>query len=179
MFEVNFFEKKQKNYLPHLLGAITFVILTGIGLYFVTWHASLVSKDEENKAWLVSQAEQVLVARQIRNYEQTTAQLNEEKSLFEDMQYPMATAAGLLVKRVPGGSGNIKSFNLSAENQLVLILENLSVLEIDETVLDFRNQDYVANVELIRVETGPQSANQLAEIWVTLDEVSLRGAATE
>ena len=179
MFEVNFFEKKQKNYLPALLGAFTLIILTGIGLYFFTAYTSLVRQDEQNKEWLVTEAEQVLISRQIKNYAETTAQLNDEKSLFEEMVYPMATAAELLVKRVPGGSGNITSFNLSAENQLTLVLGNLSVTQIDETVLDFRKQDYVANVQLIRVESGAEDTGSLAEIWFTLDEATLRGEVAQ
>lgn len=179
MFEVNFFEKKQRNYLPQLLGILTILILVGIGLYFFTTHAYLVGKDEQNKEWLVTEAEQVAVSRQIRNYELTTAQLNEEKSLFEEMQYPMATAADSLVKLVPGGSGSIMTFNLSAENQLTLVLGNLSITEINETVLAFREQDYVMNVQLIRVESEVEDTDLLAEIWVTLDEDVLRGEGAQ
>lgn len=105
MFEVNFFEKKQKNYLPALLGAFTLIMIMGIGLYFFAAYTSLVHQDERNKEWLVTEAEQVLISRQIKNYAETTMQLNDEKSLFEEMKYPMATAAELLVKRIPGEIG--------------------------------------------------------------------------
>lgn len=72
MFEVNFFEKKQKNYLPALLGAFTLIMIMGIGLYFFTAYTSLVRQDEQNKEWLVTEAEQVLISRQIKNYAETT-----------------------------------------------------------------------------------------------------------
>lgn len=179
MFEVNFFEKKQNNYLPYLLGALTIIFLIGIGFYFFTTHTNLVRKEEENQFWLVNEADQIAVSRQIRNYELTTAQLTEDKAVFRDMSYPMAAAADAIIALVPGGAAKITSFNLLVDNQVTLVLENVSITEIDKTVQDFRDQEYVTNAQLIRVESEVADAGSLAEIWITLDESVLRGEAAQ
>lgn len=179
MFEVNFFEKKQKNYLPHLLGALTVIFLMGIGLYFFTTHTYLVRKEEENQLWLVNEADQISVSRQIRNYEVITAQLTEDKAVFEEMAYPMATAADAIIALVPGGAAKIASFNLLADNQVTLVLEDMSITEIDKTIKDFRDQEYVTHAQLIRVESEGVETGSLAEVWITLDEAVLRGESAQ
>ncbi|MGO4994660.1 hypothetical protein ACTQ5F_06450 [Jeotgalibaca porci] len=179
MFEVNFFEKKQNNYLPHLLGALTVIILIGIGLYFFTTHSYLVRKEEENQRWLVNEADQIAVSRQIKNYEVTTAQLTEDKAVFTEMAYPIAAAADAITTLVPGGAAKIASFNLLVDNQVTLVLEDVSITEIDKTVQDFRDQEYVTQAQLIRVESEIADAGSLAEIWITLDESVLKGEAVQ
>lgn len=175
MFEVNFFEKKQKNYLLHLLIVLSVLFLSGIGIYFFMTRALLLHTEEENNAWLANEAKRVAISRQMKQYEAVTAQLTEEKMLFENRQYPMATAAESIIGLIPGGSANITTFSLDESNQVTLVLNNLSVKDINETVLKFRQQAYAADVQLIRVENQGEDSSSLAEIWVTLDEEVLRG----
>ncbi|MGP6145558.1 hypothetical protein [Jeotgalibaca sp. A122] len=111
----------------------------------------------------------------MKHYQQTAAQLNEDKVLFEERQYPMATAAEAIISIIPGGSATIITFSLDETNQVTLVLNDLSVKEIDETILKYRQQAYVTNVQLIRVENQAEEAGSLAEIWLTLDEDALRG----
>lgn len=175
MFEVNFFEKKQKNYLPHLLTLLSLVLLLGIGIYLFMTRTFLLNTDNKNNTWLVDEANQMAISRQMKHYEQTTARLNEDRVLFEEMQYPMAIAAEAIIAVIPGGSANIATFSLDESNQLTLVLNNLSVKETDKTISKFRQQAYVTNVQLIRVENQGEGSSSLAEIWVTLDEDALRG----
>ncbi|MGP6139283.1 hypothetical protein [Jeotgalibaca sp. A127] len=175
MFEVNFFEKKQKNYLPHLLTLLSFLLLLGIGIYLFMTRAFLLNTDDRNSNWLADEANRITISRQMKHYQQTAAQLNEDKVLFEERQYPMATAAEAIISIIPGGSATIITFSLDETNQVTLVLNDLSVKEIDETILKYRQQAYVTNVQLIRVENQAEEAGSLAEIWLTLDEDALRG----
>lgn len=178
MFEVNFFEKKQKNVLPHVLIGLAIMFALGSGLYFFFSRNAILDKDEENRAWLVGEAEQLAVSRQIKQYEEAALRLQADKPLFEERRHHVAEAATAILDLIPGGAANTKSFSLD-ENKVILVVDKLSVAEVNTTMTALQNQNFVTNVQFIRMEAEGEAKQSLVEIWVLLDEAIFQGEVSQ
>ena len=83
MFEVNFFEKKQRNFLPYVLGGAFLFLLVLVGIYFFSAQAYYTKTEIRDQEWLQAEEEQ-LVSRQMQEYAQLTEQVAENKATFEE-----------------------------------------------------------------------------------------------
>ena len=174
MFEVNFFEKKQRNFLPYVLSGSFLFLLVLVGVYFFTAQVYYANAEIRNQEWLQAEEDQLMVSRQIQEYAQLTEQVAENKATFEAKQYPMAYVTKVIIARAPNGEQHVTIFNKNATNQITLVLEGLTVTEISDAVEKFKALVYVSDVHFIRMENHLDGAGSTVEIWLELDEAALR-----
>jgi Tfp pilus assembly protein PilN len=174
MFEVNFFEKKQRNFLPYVLGGAFLILLVLVGIYFFTAQAYYTKAEIRDQEWLQAEEEQLRVSRQMQEYAQLTDQVAENKATFEAKQYPMAFVTKAIIEQVPNGEQHVTIFNKNETNQITLVLEGLTVTEISEAVEKFKALGYVSDVQFISMENQLDGAGSTVELWLELDEAALR-----
>ena len=174
MFEVNFFEKKQRNFLPFVLSGAFLFLFVLVGIYFISAQAYYTKAEIRDREWLQTEEEQLSISRQMQEYAQLTDRTAENKATFEAKQYPMAFVAKEIMAQVPISEQHVAIFNKNETNQITLVLEGLTVTEISETVEKFKALAYVSNVQLIRMENQVDGAGSTVELWLDLDEAALR-----
>ncbi|SYZ79975.1 hypothetical protein [Trichococcus shcherbakoviae] len=174
MFEVNFFEKKQRNFLPYVLGGAFLFLLVLVGIYFFSAQAYYTKAEMRDQEWLQAEEEQLMVSRQMQEYAQLTEQVAENKATFEAKQYPMSYVTKAIVEQVPNGEQHVTILNKNETNQITLVLEGLTVTEISEIVEKFKALVYVSDVQFIRMENQLDGAGSTVELWLQLDEAALR-----
>lgn len=174
MFEVNFFEKKQKNFLPHLLSSVFLLLLVLLGVYFFSAQAYYQNAETRGRDWLQAEEEQLLISRQMQEYDQLTVQAAENKTAFEEKQYPMAYLSKMIIDKIPNGEQRINIFSKNETNQLTLVLEGLTVVEIAAAVEEIRTLAYVSDVQFINMQNQQGEAASTVELWVELDEAALK-----
>ncbi|HEX5352277.1 MAG TPA: hypothetical protein VFW58_11665 [Trichococcus sp.] len=174
MFEVNFFEKKQINFLPYVLGGTFLFLIVLVGIYFFSAQAYYTKAEMRDQEWLQAEEEQLMVSRQMQAYAQLTDQVAENKATFEAKQYPMAFVTKAIIEQVPNGEQHVTILNKNETNQITLVLEGLTVTEISEAVEKFKSLVYVSDVQFIRMENQLDGAGSTVELWLELDEAALR-----
>ncbi|MDB6354157.1 hypothetical protein PH235_11365 [Trichococcus sp. K1Tr] len=174
MFEVNFFEKKQRNFLPYVLGGSFIILLVLVGIYFFSAQAYYTKAEIRAQEWLQAEEEQLRMSRQMQEYAQLTDQVAENKATFEAKQYPMAFVSKAIIEQVPNGEQHVTIFNKNETNQITLVLEGLTVTEISEAVENFKALEYVSDVQFISMENQLDGADSTVELWLELDEAALR-----
>ena len=63
MFEVNFFEKKQQNFLPFVLGGAFLFLFILVGVYFFSAQAYYTKAEIRDREWLQTEEEQLSISR--------------------------------------------------------------------------------------------------------------------
>jgi hypothetical protein len=174
MFEVNFFEKKQRNFLPHVLSGAFLFLLALVGVYVFLMQAYYANAEVRDQEWLQVEEEQLMVSRQMQEYAQLTEQVADNKATFEEMQYPMAYVTKAILAQVPNGEQHVTILNKNETNQITLVLEGFSITEISDAVNNFKTLVYVSDVQFIRMENQPDGAGSTVEVWLELDELALR-----
>ena len=174
MFEVNFFEKKQRNFLPFVLSGAFLFLFVLVGIYFISAQAYYTKAETSDREWLQAEAEQLRVSRQMQEYAQLTERTAENKATFEAKQYPMAYVTKAVMALVPNAEQHLTILNKNETNQITLVLDGLTVTEISETVEKFQALAYVSNVHLIRMENQLDGVGSTVELWLELDEAALR-----
>ena len=174
MFEVNFFEKKQKNVLPYVISGVFLFIVILVGLYFFFMQQYYTHAEERNLEWLQTEEKELVVSREIQTYEQLTNQVSANKGAFEAMQYPMAYVAKTILEQVPDAEKHVAIFNKNETNQITLVLEGLTATEVSETVAKLEKVDSISAVQFIRMENElGGEAGSLIELWIEMNEAVL------
>ena len=173
MFELNFFEKKKTNFLPHLLTALFAVLLLLSGLYFFFSYQNYVNIDKDNQYWLLEEADQLEMARQMQSYDQLTKQLLVDQVYFEENQYPINTVIQGLNDQLADQSDHLLTFSLNTDNHVTFVLENSGMTDISAAIDRFSKLDYVTKVQLVRLEETESDYLFLAELRVDLNEEAI------
>lgn len=173
MFEVNFFEKKQKNFLPYLISGVFLFLLLLVGIYFFSMQAYYTNGEKQNQEWLQNEADQLSVSRKIQEFDLLTQQVAGNKATLESMQYPMAYVTNAILEQVPNGEKQVSIFNKNETNQITLVLEGLTATELSDTVEKFKALSFVSTVHFIRVENQVEGAGSIVELWLEIDETAL------
>ena len=174
MFEVNFFEKKQRNFLPYLLSAVFLLLLVLVGVYFFSAQAYYANAEVRDQEWLQVEEEQLKVSRQMQEYARLTEQVEENKVAFEAKQYPMAYVIKSILEQVPNGEQHVTIFSKNETNQITLVLEGLTITEISDAFDKFKALPFVSDVHFIRMDNQPDGAGSAVEIWLEINEEVLR-----
>ena len=101
MFEVNFFEKKQRNFLPYVLSGAFLFLLVLVGVYFFSAQAYYTKAEIRDREWLQTEEEQLRVSRQMQEYAQLTERTAENNATCEAKQHPMAFVVREIIGQVP------------------------------------------------------------------------------
>ena len=88
MIEINFFERKKKNYSPLILAAIFLVGLLVIGAYVLLMNASLQNQYDDNLAKISEQQALVTELKQTQAFSNQVRELSNQLELLQENQYP-------------------------------------------------------------------------------------------
>ena len=173
MFEVNFFEKKQKNVLPYILSGIFFFLFVLLGIYFFSMQLYYNNAEVRNQEWLQMEEEELKISRQMQEYDQLTQQVGDNKVAFETMQYPMAYVSKTILENIPNAEKHVSIFNKNETNQLTLVLEDLTPAEVSATVEKIKTVPFISTVHFIRMENQTDGVGSVVELWLEIDETAL------
>ena len=173
MFEINFFEKKQTNYLPHLIVGIFLALLLLLAGYLTVSYNVYVSQARSNREWLVQEAEAIRVSRQMEEYDRLTDQLTADYPLFQALQIPIAQVASDLIAQLPDDNQGITTFSLDGVKQATIVLEDVAVDDVSTTITRLQALDFVTNTNFIRLDRAEESTFG-AEVSVELNEEQLK-----
>lgn len=176
MIEVNFFEKKAKNVLPHLMGLIFFVGLILIGVYFSMMHGLYVRQHLSNEQLIEQRFEDVTFSRELERVDRLTAENLRVLSTLEEQQYPMVFLMDDITQMIPDEAEVVELFEVSDDNMLVLHIDGNALSGSADLIRDFQAVDYISRVHLERLEQDQQQADEyLFELTLDIDEDQLRG----
>ncbi|WP_414838574.1 hypothetical protein [Carnobacterium sp. TMP28] len=173
MFEVNFFEKKQKNFLPYLLTGMFLFLLILLGLYFFSMQAHYTNTEKQNKEWLQAEQENLDTSKEMQKYVQLTQKAVENKVAFKAKQYPIAYVTKVILEQIPDAKQQVTIFNKNELNQVTLIVEGLTTKELANTVEKFKTVEFISDVHLIRMENKLDGAGSIVELWLEIDETTI------
>ena len=171
--QINFFEKKQTNYLPHLIVGIFLALLLLLAGYLTVSYNVYVSQARSNREWLVQEAEAIRVSRQMEEYDRLTDQLTANYPQFQALQIPIAQVASDLIAQLPDDNQGITTFALDGVKQATIVLEDVAVDDVSTTITRLQALDFVTNTNFIRLDRAEESAFG-AEVSVELNEEQLK-----
>ncbi len=171
MININFFEKKETNILPYLVGGGFFLLLILMSIYFFFARMYLKDSASDKEAWFETNAEEIVLSERMNQLEE---QYNETMELQEKLklaQYPMHKVAIEIAAAVPDELTRISSFQILEPSQLTLTLENTEAIMANKIVQDIENLPYVTGSQLLHVESqGEEDAQLRFELIISLDE---------
>jgi len=88
MIEINFFERKKKNYSPLILVAIFLVGLLVVGAYVMLMNKSLENQHRDNLTKISEQQPRVNELKQIQVFSDQVRELSHQLELLDGSQYP-------------------------------------------------------------------------------------------
>ena len=143
------------------------------GLYFFLSYLNYVNVDKDNQYWLLEEADQLALARQMQSYNQLTKQLLIVQVYFEENQYPINTVIQGLNDQLADQSDHLLTFSLNTDNHVTFVLENSGMTDISAAIDRFSKLDYVTKVQLVRLEETESDHLFLAELRVDLNEEAI------
>ncbi|GEK89320.1 hypothetical protein SAMN04488100_11138 [Alkalibacterium putridalgicola] len=178
MIDINFFEKKQVNILPYILGGVFFLLLVLMGTYFYMTHSYYTGVQEDSNQWIQANGQDVALSRRIESVDRLADQSAGVQELLTDSQYPMGFVTDDIASVIPNETEQVSALQLTEANQIVLLLENTTVEEASSIITNFETLDYIERVQLLRLENQQNESNQFSfEMTLDLNEDVLREVA--
>lgn len=87
MMNVNFFVKKKRNILPYIVGGVFILFLLLMALYFYFTYNNYQDQITEQNNWLDENTEKVVLARRIRQVDESATQAVTVQETLRDNQY--------------------------------------------------------------------------------------------
>lgn len=174
MIEVNFFEKKAKNVLPHVMVLFFFIGLLALSVYFFILHGLYVSEANQNNQIIQQQSEDVALSREIQSIDGLT-ELNSQTILsLENERYPIVFLTEDIARLIPDSEDTIQSFELTDGSDLLIQINQSVVANSAELITVLENLPYTRRVQMNRLEQQGEEDEHLIELLLILDEAALR-----
>lgn len=180
MIEINFFERKEKNVLPHLMVLFFFVGLITLSIYFPMMHGIYTRQDQNNSQLLQQRAEEVALAREMERIDRSTSQSTQAIAALENGQYPLVFLTEEIADIIPDEEDVVVTFQLIEENEVLIQLDNSLIDNSSELIVQFEQVPYINRVHLNRLEQQSQEDdNYIIDLTLDIDEAMLREEAAE
>lgn len=179
MIEVNFFEKKARNVLPHVMIAFFLIGLLAISVYFFLLHGLYVSEANQNNQIIQQQSEDVELARDMQAIDGLTVQNNQTIMTLENEQYPIVYLTEAISDIIPNSEEAVLSFDLSDGNTIVLQLNQSAVENSADLIVAFEELTYTSRVQMNRLEQLSEDGDVFMELSLIVDESALREEAVQ
>lgn len=153
MIEINFFERKKRNYSPLILLAIFLVGLVLIGGYVILMNGTLQNEHDNNQAKITQQRPIVEELRQIQLYGSQVRELTDQVEQLQENQYPTPFVYETIVGLLPASEVlylNDYAFSINDSLRLSVQLEGLDqVIDLQRSLLELA---FVTDIELDTVD---------------------------
>ncbi|MCC5890792.1 MAG: hypothetical protein JJU01_09485 [Alkalibacterium sp.] len=169
MIEVNFFEKKARNVLPHLMVLFFFVGLIAISVYFFLLHGLYVNQNNQNTQVIQQQSEDVALAREMQSIDVLTEQNVQTISTLEDEQYPIVYLTDDITGMIPDSEEAVLSFELTDGTDVLIQLNQSVVEDSADLIVAFEALPYTSRVQMNRLEQQGEEGEYLIELSLTID----------
>lgn len=180
MIELNFFERKERNVLPHFMVLFFFVGVIVISIYFVIMHGVYTRQDASNLQILEQRSEQVALSREMEQIEQMTVQNNQAIVALENEHYPIVFLTEDIAGIISDDEEVVVSFQLTVTNEVLLQVDHNGIDDSSELIADLEQIPYISRVNLIRLEQQTQEEETvLIDLTLELNEAVLREVAAE
>ncbi|MCC5895804.1 MAG: hypothetical protein JJU16_10110 [Alkalibacterium sp.] len=180
MIEINFFERKEKNVLPHLMVLFFFVGIMAISIYFFMMHGLYTRQDASNHQMMQQRSEEVASSRELEQINRTTTQNSDAITALENDQYPIVFLAEDIARIIPEDEAVVVSFQLTETNEVLLQMDNTMIDDHSDLIAHFEQVSYITRVHLNRLEQQPEDDGQfIIDLTLDIDEGLLREGAAE
>ncbi|EXJ22418.1 hypothetical protein ADIAL_2004 [Alkalibacterium sp. AK22] len=177
MIEINFFEKKARNILPYLLGALLLLGLLVIGLYLFLMHSLYASQDVQNLEQIARQSEDVALSREMQRLSRETEQNAQVVSNFEDSRYPIVFLTADIANSIPESEETVISFNLNSPEELVLELNQSQIQASADLISTFEDKSYVNHVLFDRLISEREGDEHVIQLTLIINQEAMREEA--
>lgn len=174
MIEINFFEKKARNVLPHLMIVFFFAGVMIVGIYFFLMHGLYVRQDQNSMQLLQQRSEEVSVARNMSRVDRAITMNEQAMTVLEANQYPLVYLTEDITGVIPDSEETVVTFTLNETNELMVQLDQSLVEESAELITDLEMLPYVTRVNMTRLENQGEDAGHLIELTLDIDEQILK-----
>ncbi len=180
MMNVNFFEKKQVNLLPYIVGGFFVLGLLLMGVYFYLARANYETTISEKNLWLSEHAEEVVLARRISRLDGLASESAVVQETLKEAQYPMYKLTTDLASAVPDETDRLVSFYITDPAQATFILENTQPTQAQAIVEELEEKVYVDGVQFLHAENlNPEENAMRFELIVDLNSENFPEEAAE
>lgn len=176
MIDINFFEKKARNVLPHLMVLFFFIGIIAIGVYFFLMHGYYVTQHNQNNQIIEQRSEEVAFAREIQSVNRLAEQNNLAISTLESNQYPLVYLTEDIAATISDSEEAIESFSLSDGSELLLQLNQSLIEDTANLIVSLEELPYTSRVQMNRLENQEEDV-QLIDLSIRIDEAVLREEA--
>lgn len=153
MIEINFFERKKRNYSPLILVGVFLMGIVLISAYLLLMSNRLTNQYQENLRQIKEQQPTVTEFEQIQYFSKQLNQLSNELEILKEHQYPTVFLYETIRDLLPESEVlYIHNYDFSLDDglQLSVQLDGLEqVAELDRVIFDL---PFVTSVELINVD---------------------------
>lgn len=175
MIEINFFERKKKNYSPLILVAIFIVGLLVIGAYVLIMNSNLQSQYQDNISKINQQ--QSLVS-ELKLNQILSKQVNELTNKYEQLdknQYPTPFLYETIRDLLPQSDGlYLYDYTFSIDGGLTLSVQLTGLDQVTELTRNLTELAFVTSVDLQTVDLVNQNESlYIANIKIGIDRDQL------
>lgn len=180
MIEINFFERKEKNVLPHLMVLIFLAGLTAIGFYFFMMHGLYTRQDYTNSQLIQQRSEEVALSRELEQIDRSTIQNSAAILTLESDQYPLVFLTEELAGMIPDEENVVVSFQLTETNEVLIQINNSMIDDSSDLIAQFEQVPYITRVHMNRLEQQSEEDDQfIIDLTLDIEESVLREVAAE
>ncbi|GAA4066237.1 hypothetical protein [Amphibacillus indicireducens] len=153
MIEINFFERKKKDYSPLILVAIFIVGLFVIGGYVILVNGNLQTQHEENLTKISQQQTIVTELREIQTFSNQVRDIAADLELLQDNQYPTPQIYQTIEQLLPESDAlYLLDYTFSINEGIRLSVQLVGLDQVIEIQRSLFNLSYVTHVELETVD---------------------------
>ena len=175
MIEINFFEKKKKNYSPLILAAIFLVGLLVIGAYVLLMNASLQNQYDDNLAKISDQQALVTELKQTQAFSNQVRELSNQLELLQENQYPTPFLYQAVDQLLPESDAlYLHDYTFSIDDGIRLSVQLVGLDQVAELTRSLTDLSFVTNVDLEVVDlTNSNEYHYLVNFQAKIDRDQL------
>lgn len=175
MIEINLFEQKKRNVLPHILLIILFVGLVGVGGYAFGAEQYYSSADASNIEKISAQNDEANQMRRIESIEDQVNRTQSELDQLHALKYPTVFLSDEIHDVIDNPEEIIESYRFNEETGIFLALAPISLEESTEHVRTLKDLPFVSHVDILTIFlVDPENELYQAELQVEISESLLR-----
>lgn len=180
MIEINFFERKEKNVLPHFMVLFFFIGVLTIGIYFFMMQGIYTRQNEQNNQILQQRSEEIAQSREMEQIDNLTTQNSQAILTLENAQYPIVYLTEDLASIILNDEEVVVNFQILETNEVFIQLDNSLINDSSALIDELESVPYITRVQLDRLEQQPEEEqNFIIDLTLDIDEGLLRQEAAE
>lgn len=171
MININFFEKKQRNVTPFLIGFIAFFLLGALAGYFLWMTYSIEAKTERNVTQINQQADEIRVLQRVNLIGDQVTALKGQRDTLREQQFPLYELYMDVMKQLPTQETTVEYFYFTLTGTIqmdVVFNQDQDIVQMQRNLLQL---PYVTSVTLETIEVS--ESEYLTQFNLTIDRLKV------